>query len=82
MLTERRTSLLGDRSSFLSFGTLFDADRRVGRLGLEAAWLELNAEGGLLIFDGVRRAVLDAAGGNRDGDSDEPDGARILETGN
>ena len=82
MLTERRTSGSRDGPSVFSLAILLDAERRVGRFGLESAWLELNAEGGLLIFEGVRKALLEGAGGNRDGESEEVEGARILETGN
>ncbi len=85
MLTDRLSGLSVDESSFLSCGVLFDTDRRVGMFGLEALWLMLKIEFGLLMLEGVRNALFDDdEEGNREmvGELDEDVGCRILDMGN
>ena len=84
ILTDRLNGLSVDESSCFSCGVMFDTERSVVMLGLEALWLVLKIEFGLLIFEGVRNALFDEdEEGSRDrvGESDEEVGCRILDMG-
>lgn len=84
MLTDRRTSRSPGGPPLWSGNFPIDMDRRVGILGLDAAWLLFKVDNGLTILDGVLRAGFDEVGeaeASRE-ESVAVEGARILATGN